>query len=132
MSNAISPELMPREIPDRPSQASEIKVHPPSEQQPLAAGSSQPKGKEGEKGEVDPQQLVDAVQSINDFMQNVRRELQFSIDEVTGRTVIKVVDRESEEVIRQIPPEEVLTLARRVAEEGGEGVTDGMLIQTLV
>ncbi|ADE15425.1 flagellar protein FlaG protein [Nitrosococcus halophilus Nc 4] len=132
MNNNIHPGLLPAVIPDRASRMTEIKINPPSEQQPLSAGSSRPKEKETGNREVESQKLVDAVQSINDFMQNVRRELQFSIDEVTGRTVIKVVDRESEEVIRQIPPEEVLTLARRVAEEGGQGVTDGTLIQTLV
>lgn len=131
MSNPISPDPMPRAIPERSSHATEIKVHPPSEQQPLAAGTSQPKEKERGNREVEPQQLVDAVQSINDFLQNMRRELQFSIDEATGQTVIKVMDMESEKVIRQIPSEEVLALAQRVAEEGEKGMMDGALIQAL-
>ena len=42
----------------------------------------------------------------------LRRNLQFSVDEDSGRTVIKVVDTDSEEVIRQIPPEEILNISR--------------------
>lgn len=41
----------------------------------------------------------------------MRRDLRFSVDEETGRTVVKVLDSRSGEVIRQIPPEEMLALA---------------------
>jgi uncharacterized FlaG/YvyC family protein len=61
--------------------------------------------------------VSNAVQNLNDYIQNNRRELNFSIDEQTGRTVVKVIDNNTKEVIRQIPAEEVLALARRVAEE---------------
>lgn len=36
--------------------------------------------------------------------------LAFSVDKPTGKTVIKVLDRETNEIIRQIPPEEMLQL----------------------
>lgn len=36
--------------------------------------------------------------------------LAFSVDKPTGKTVIKVLDRETNEIIRQIPPEEMLRL----------------------
>jgi flagellar protein FlaG len=61
--------------------------------------------------------VLDAVKNLNDFVQNTQRELNFSIDEQTGRTVVKVIDPATQEVIRQIPAEEVLAVARRVAEE---------------
>jgi len=38
--------------------------------------------------------------------------LQFSIDEDTGKTIIKVMDVHTEEVIRQIPTEEAVKIAR--------------------
>jgi flagellar protein FlaG len=69
--------------------------------------------------------LAEAVTSLNDYVQSVRRDLQFSIDEQTGVTVIKVVDSETQEVIRQIPPDEILNLARRLGEPGG------LILQTL-
>jgi flagellar protein FlaG len=41
-------------------------------------------------------------------MQNLNRSLQFSVDDESGDTVIKVVDSETEELVRQIPSEEIL------------------------
>lgn len=62
-----------------------------------------------------------AVARLNAYVQDIQRDLHFSVDDNTGRTIIKVVDSQSEEVIRQIPPEEVLALARYL-ESAGEGV----------
>ena len=41
---------------------------------------------------------------------DARVELKFSVDDASGLTVIKVIDTETQEIVRQIPPEEVLTL----------------------
>ena len=46
----------------------------------------------------------------------IRRELDFYIDEPTGQTVITVRDRETDQVIRQIPSEEILAVAERINE----------------
>lgn len=87
------------------------------------AAGAQPTGKvlpparPGE-AESDPEALQGAVKRLSDYLQRVRRELQFSVDETSGRTVIRVIDAETDEVIRQIPPEEVLALARYL--ESGE------------
>lgn len=62
----------------------------------------------------------EAVGNLNDFVQKLSRTLQFSVDEESGRTIIKVVDSETKQVIRQIPPEEVLALAKNL--NNGEGV----------
>ena len=43
-------------------------------------------------------------------MQQSRRELHFSVDENSGRTVIKVIDSATQELVRQIPPEQLLSL----------------------
>lgn len=57
-------------------------------------------------------QLIRAVEKLNEaqvFGQN--SELTFSVDRETRRPVMKIVDRETQEVIQQIPPEYVLRLA---------------------
>ena len=61
---------------------------------------------------TDKSALTDAVNDLAQFAQSVKRDLQFSIDEELNRTIITVYDSESEEVIRQIPSEEILELAR--------------------
>lgn len=55
-----------------------------------------------------------AVSQVNEFVQNLNRDLQFTVDEDSGRTVIKVLDAETKEVIRQIPPEELLRIANHL------------------
>jgi flagellar protein FlaG len=64
-------------------------------------------------GEADPAQqpMEDAVSSIQQFVQTVQRNLNFSLDDSSGRVVVKVTDGVSGEVIRQIPSEEALRLA---------------------
>ena len=48
------------------------------------------------------------------FVQSVKRNLNFSIDDSSGQVVVKVIDGDSGEVVRQIPSEEVLKLAARL------------------
>jgi flagellar protein FlaG len=64
--------------------------------------------------------LKQAVSKLNDFVQNMQRDLQFSIDKESGAMVVKVIDTKSEKVIRQIPNEETLKLARSLAEQSDE------------
>ncbi|PTT59319.1 flagellar biosynthesis protein FlaG, partial [Pseudomonas sp. HMWF007] len=52
-----------------------------------------------------------AVEEIEKFVQSVKRNLEFSIDEPSGKVVVKVIAGDSGEVVRQIPNEEVLKLA---------------------
>ena len=66
----------------------------------------------------DPSQVESAVSQISEFVQNIQRDLQFSVDEDSGRIVIKVIDSETNEVIRQIPPEDALRLARDLGSAG--------------
>ena len=58
--------------------------------------------------------LEKAVAQLNDYIQSVQRDLRFSLDEGSGRSVISVVDSRSSEVIRQIPLEVTLTLAQKL------------------
>ena len=64
--------------------------------------------------EMRSRDVRETVQNLNDFVQRQDRALQFEIDDVTGDTVIKVMDSATDEVIRQIPSEELLALARRM------------------
>lgn len=45
--------------------------------------------------------------------------LNFSLHKATGRTMVKVVNKETEELIREIPSEEILNLAARLDEMVG-------------
>jgi len=67
--------------------------------------------------EVSKEQVKDAVSKLNDYVQSTERTLDFQLDEDSGRTVIKVFDKESSELIRQIPDELALTLAQKLNDE---------------
>ncbi|KTC33036.1 MAG: flagellar protein FlaG [Pseudomonas sp.] len=60
---------------------------------------------------TEQEKLKMAVQEIEKFVQSVKRNLEFSIDEPSGKVVVKVIASDSGEVVRQIPNEEVLKLA---------------------
>jgi len=60
-------------------------------------------------------EITQAAKDIFGYVQNITRELNFSVDEELGKTVITVIDDETGDVIRQIPNEDILQLAREIA-----------------
>jgi flagellar protein FlaG len=60
-------------------------------------------------------EIVRAVKKVNqaEFYGN-RNELQIAVDQSTRRSIVKLVDKETKEVVRQIPPEYVLRLAEEL------------------
>lgn len=65
---------------------------------------------------VSREQVEEAVATIQEFVQSVRRSINFAVDEGSGRVVVKVTDVGSGDVIRQIPSEEALKLAENLSE----------------
>jgi flagellar protein FlaG len=61
--------------------------------------------------------LDDAVSRLNDYVQTVQRDLQFEIDNDLGQTIVRVVDQQTQEVIRQIPDEVALRLAEKLQQD---------------
>lgn len=64
--------------------------------------------------------LDQAVSKVNQLFQAEQRKLSFSINEATQGVVIEVKDAETDEVIRQIPPEIVVKLAEQMQEMSTE------------
>ncbi|MEX5353509.1 flagellar protein FlaG [Pseudomonas juntendi] len=58
--------------------------------------------------------LEQAVSAIQEFVKASERQLNFSIDDATGQVVVKVIARQSGEVIRQLPSEVALKLAQNL------------------
>ncbi|GGC56586.1 flagellar protein FlaG [Marinobacter halophilus] len=80
-------------------------------QQPSQAEKLQARSEEQQK------ELNEAVSQLNDFVQNVQRDLQFEVDNDMGRTIVKVVDQQTQEVIRQMPDEVALRLAEKLQQD---------------
>lgn len=58
------------------------------------------------------QQVEAAVKAVKDFIQPMASNLAFEMDDDSGRTVIKITEASSGELIRQIPSEEMLEIAK--------------------
>ena len=61
-----------------------------------------------------PTEITETVEEVNSFLQNMQRNLSFTVDEQLGQSVILVKDSESDEVIRQIPSEELVVLRKKM------------------
>lgn len=77
-------------------------------------------------GQQDPQvadinptaeKIQAAVADMNEYIQSIQRDLMFSYDEEAGATVVKVLDRKTQEVIRQIPDETFLQLSKTLKQD---------------
>ena len=94
-------------------------------QQTQVGGNNLPSRAE-ESNQVDEQERVQAtsgslednVEVVSDFVQNIQRDLEFSVDRDLDRTVVRVVDSDSGELIRQIPEDIFLELARKLKQDG--------------
>lgn len=64
----------------------------------------------------DQQQVEEAANKVNEYAKQQKREVRFSVDQELGRPVVKVVDSSRDVVVRQIPSEVVIRLARNLEE----------------
>ena len=65
----------------------------------------------------DAERVRNAAQQLDAFMKRSARDLEFRVDDSTHQIVVLVHDTQTGEVIRQIPSEEVLRIASRLAKE---------------
>ncbi|HNV33338.1 MAG: flagellar protein FlaG [Nitrospira sp.] len=66
------------------------------------------------KGEVKGKDLEQALSRVREVFQKADSRLEFSVDPDLDRVVVKVMDGDSGTVIRQIPQQEVIDLAKRL------------------
>ena len=59
-------------------------------------------------------ELQKALEEVEKAVAPMAQSLQFSLDKDSGKTVVKVMDTDTNEVIRQIPTEEVLAISKAV------------------
>jgi len=79
---------------------------------PLEAAAQALQAAEISQSQQNSAQVKQAVESIRAAVAPMAQNLQFSMDQSSGKTVVRVVDTNTQEVIRQIPSEEVLKIAQ--------------------
>lgn len=81
--------------------------------QPTAAPVEMPaKAVQSANEVVNAQLLSRSVDKLNQAVKTIDSNIQFTVDEDTGIDVVKVVDSETDEVIRQFPSEEIIAIAK--------------------
>lgn len=60
----------------------------------------------------DTAEISAALEDVRNAIRPVASELSFSLDEDSGRVLLRIIDRETDEVIRQIPSEELVRIAK--------------------
>lgn len=79
---------------------------------PLAATGDTPGVTGTSKAQPTLDQVQQALEQVQQVVRPLAQSLQFSIDQDTHNTVVKIVDTETNKVIRQIPSEEMLQMAK--------------------
>lgn len=61
-----------------------------------------------------PSQLANAVKNINKVLQERSQDLEFTVDSDNDRTIVKIIDQSTKEILRQIPSEEALEISKAI------------------
>ena len=73
----------------------------------------------GTQTKVSAEQLEMVAQQLQSFVGEMNKGLEFLVDKDSGRDVIKVIDKNSGDLIKQYPSEEVLSLVSRLSDAAG-------------
>ncbi|TQV84850.1 flagellar protein FlaG [Aliikangiella coralliicola] len=88
---------------------------------------------QNEKPTENQAEVKSQIEEFQSFNQSIDRSLQFKVDEELGVTIVRVVDKETDELIRQFPPEELINLSKRLKELNEEDISSsGILLQEKV
>lgn len=113
MLNSTAQDLGTQKIVDRPQ------VQTLNKLQSAEESSSLPSSVEKSDEKITNEELESVVTEMNSVAQNLQRNLLFSVDENTGGTFVKVIDKETEETVREIPSKEIREIKARLEEVAG-------------
>ncbi|MDY0256547.1 flagellar protein FlaG [Gudongella oleilytica] len=102
---------------------SDIKITPQVKREKLERAVPEQKASDFEKEEkkeyLNKKEISDAVDETNRIVFGDTNRFEFKIHEGTGRMLVKLVDNETDEVIKEIPPEKILDLIANIWEMVG-------------
>ncbi|MFS2159106.1 flagellar protein FlaG [Pseudomonas sp. Pseusp122] len=98
---------------EQPVATPQVASAPVSAPAPVAQSSADSSESNDSKKEAQQsaEKLKAAVQEIDKFVKSIQRNLEFSIDEQSGKVVVKVIASDTGEVVRQLPSAEALKIA---------------------
>lgn len=127
MATQVTNDRSPPQLaPLKPVTAGEV---PPAGINPAATRVKEPEIQETARESVTEASVSELVGQL---AQIIRHDLNFALDEDSGKMVVKIIDAESQELVRQIPPEELLVLARRLLQIEQEQSLSGEQLKGLL
>lgn len=92
----------------------------PEDLQPATRGTETQTIHDAKDNAAEPlEQARQNAQKANDYMKMADTHLEFHVSEETGQIVVKVVNTDSQEVVRQIPPESLNRINNRMTQMRG-------------
>ena len=86
-----------------------------------------------QKNEASESDINKALEVVSSFMNNNNKQVVFSNDNTSGKTVITITDKKTQEVINQFPSEKIISMAERIQNMHREAESiSGLLIDSLV
>ncbi|WP_076419621.1 flagellar protein FlaG [Colwellia sp. UCD-KL20] len=102
---------------DPAAQETIIKLNKVAELQRVKESEEQPLEDQSSESLVDEANMVsDAMKTISEFINMPIRTVNFTQDDGSEKTVIKIFDSENNELIKQFPSEEILSIAQKIVE----------------
>jgi flagellar protein FlaG len=78
-----------------------------------------PELQESQVSKIAPDQIQEVVIRLQSTLQNIQPRIELSVDKELKQVIFRIIDKESGELIRQIPSEQVLELDRFFADQSG-------------
>lgn len=75
---------------------------------------------------ISENQLNKTIEKLNNFLADKASGLEFSVDEDTGRSIVKLIDKQTNEILRQYPSKEMLEISKDLSK------LQGLLISTKI
>lgn len=72
-----------------------------------------------DKQQMSTDEVKEVVESFQEMSETIQTKLSFSVDEENNEIVVKIYDKESEELIRQFPSDEMLSLQDKMSDLAG-------------
>lgn len=91
-----------------------VAVSPNAQARPVAAQAPQTADHPTAERQASAAQLREALAYVNRALQQSNKNLEFTVDGATERPIVKLVDSDTGEVIRQFPTEEALAISRAI------------------
>lgn len=103
-------------LPESATRRTEVQLQEktPSPAEPSASSSVEVSELSPEMIDRTVEKLEDAIDKLNSLMSDGQRALNFSVEKDLNKVIVKVMDVETEEIIRQFPNEEALKFAKHL------------------